>query len=173
MRLADPNAFADAGPIGCPPNSVENFHREVSAFLEAKLTPDSGSNGVDGGMVDVLEDISGDATFAELGIYPQPGRRGAGQPGRTRLDRPRNLPGQRTGRGACRGTPRAQQADGGISQFAPQTQRLPRRRPRRGGNRREEAEERRPFIRQQLRAQALSAVRAFVVRRYDRRSCLS
>jgi hypothetical protein len=57
--------------LGINPEKVRHVITEARMF-DAKVEdsdPDSGSNATDDGMADVLEDIAGDATFAELSEY--------------------------------------------------------------------------------------------------------
>ena len=57
--------------LGINPEKVSHIIFKARMFdsKEEDCDPDSGSNGIDDGMVDVLEDIADDATYQELMEY--------------------------------------------------------------------------------------------------------
>jgi hypothetical protein len=57
--------------LGINPDKVRQVITEARMFdaKEQVSDPDSGSNGADDGMVDILEDLGDDATYAELSEY--------------------------------------------------------------------------------------------------------
>jgi len=64
-------ANREADMLGINPEKVSHIIFKARMFdcKEEDSDPDSGSNGADDGMVDVLEDIAGDSTYQELVEY--------------------------------------------------------------------------------------------------------